>query len=485
MADAYGGIVGHWRAHVVAWITGEGRDYANIHCEVRFQAVDSWDYASLNGNYGASVAGQTNRGSSSMGISVGVNGEKTLIGKDLRIGKGRGGQNVSFDGYVNITGYASGGSSAGGSIHIGGRPSHTITYNANGGGGAPGNQTKWYGESLFLSNTRPTRALYEFQGWSLTKGSSNVNYRPGQQWFPDENRTLYAVWKLSIVAPRITDVSAYRCNSDGSQNDSGTSAKVSVSWSVDTKADPANKAVSMTILYDGVQYTENISGTSGIYTKVFSGAGSGTTHSFNATLRDTHLTVSASTFLGPVRFLLDISPNGKGMGIGQAAPVSSVAIGGAFFANSLDELPQTASDVGGIGTLATVMGEEYVWNGKKWLTSSPVFTQQVGDYDNLSITAKIVGSGSRMLLIAQIAWVNGRDFHRDVWGAVTLGRITGWRAVRESWGWYFNNSGNLNSQWNCSFTMLDSDIAFRTGGVYDFKANTWHNGGVVAPVVPV
>lgn len=379
MVDAYGSIVGHWRAHVVAGITSEGQDYVDIHSEVRLQSLDGWSYSSLNGNYGASIAGQTNRGSSSSGIlSVGVNAEQTLISKDLRISKSHALQIISFDGYVNITGIASGSSSAVGYININPIPSHKVTYNANGGSGAPLIQTKWYGESLFLSNGRPTRSLYEFQGWTLTQGSSKVDYRPGQQWLLDEDHTLYAVWKRSAVAPKISDIVVYRCNSDGIQNNLGTSAKVTVSWSVDTQADSANKAVSMTILYDGVRYTDNMSGgTSGVYTKVLSGAVLGTTHSFTATIRDTHLTASASTFLGPASFLIDIAPNGKGLGIGQAAPEKAVAIGGMFFANSLNELPHTASDVGGPGTLAIVHGRKYMWDGYYWVTDHddyPLFT---------------------------------------------------------------------------------------------------------------
>ena len=41
-------------------------------------------------------------------------------------------------------------------------PSYTITYNANGGTGAPAAQTKWYGISLTLSGTKPTRKNYKF-----------------------------------------------------------------------------------------------------------------------------------------------------------------------------------------------------------------------------------------------------------------------------------------------------------------------------------
>ena len=43
---------------------------------------------------------------------------------------------------------------------------YTISYNANGGSGAPGSQTKYYGTTLTLSSTRPERDGYRFVGWA-------------------------------------------------------------------------------------------------------------------------------------------------------------------------------------------------------------------------------------------------------------------------------------------------------------------------------
>lgn len=42
--------------------------------------------------------------------------------------------------------------------------SYTVSYKANGGSGAPGNQTKYYGQTLTLSSTKPTRSGYIFNG---------------------------------------------------------------------------------------------------------------------------------------------------------------------------------------------------------------------------------------------------------------------------------------------------------------------------------
>ncbi len=70
---------------------------------------------------------------------------------------------------------------------------YTVSYNANGGTGAPGNQTKTHGQSLTLSNVKPTKDGYTFQGWS-TSSTGSVQYNPGSAYTGNANLTLYAVW---------------------------------------------------------------------------------------------------------------------------------------------------------------------------------------------------------------------------------------------------------------------------------------------------
>ena len=72
--------------------------------------------------------------------------------------------------------------------------SYTVKYNANGGSGAPAAQTKWKGQTLKLSTTKPTRTGYTFQGWA-TSASGNVLYASGANYTTDASITLYAVWK--------------------------------------------------------------------------------------------------------------------------------------------------------------------------------------------------------------------------------------------------------------------------------------------------
>ena len=72
---------------------------------------------------------------------------------------------------------------------------YTVSYNANGGTGAPGNQTKTHGQSLTLSSVKPTKDGYTFQGWSTTLNGS-VQYNPGSAYSGNANLTLYAVWSI-------------------------------------------------------------------------------------------------------------------------------------------------------------------------------------------------------------------------------------------------------------------------------------------------
>ena len=75
------------------------------------------------------------------------------------------------------------------------RETHTIRYDANGGSGAPGNQTKTMGVDLWLSSTTPSKPQYVFKGWNTQANGSGTSYSPGQQFYPDADTTLYAQWE--------------------------------------------------------------------------------------------------------------------------------------------------------------------------------------------------------------------------------------------------------------------------------------------------
>ncbi len=74
---------------------------------------------------------------------------------------------------------------------------YKIYYNANGGSGAPSEQTKTYGKALTLSNTKPTRTGYTFLGWSTSKTATSATYQSGGSYTVNAGTTLYAVWKIN------------------------------------------------------------------------------------------------------------------------------------------------------------------------------------------------------------------------------------------------------------------------------------------------
>ena len=128
---------------------------------------------------------------------------------------------------------------------------YTVSYNANGGSGAPSNQTKTYGVALTLSTTKPTRTNYNFLGWGTSSSATTVAYASGSSYTQNSAITLYAIWELAYTKPRITGVSVKRCDSDGTTNEEGTYASVSFSWECDSATVAYNISVSPNTTSEG------------------------------------------------------------------------------------------------------------------------------------------------------------------------------------------------------------------------------------------
>ena len=85
---------------------------------------------------------------------------------------------------------------------------YTISYNANGGSGAPDRQTKQHGTALTLSATVPTRFGYTFLGWATGSSATGAGYLPGDRFTANTNTTLYAVWQpAAAIADDVTNAS--------------------------------------------------------------------------------------------------------------------------------------------------------------------------------------------------------------------------------------------------------------------------------------
>lgn len=80
---------------------------------------------------------------------------------------------------------------------------YTISFNANGGSGAPGSVTKTHGVTLYLPSTEPTRTNYDFLGWSTSSTATTPTYYAGGSFTRNANTTLYAVWEYAPATYRV------------------------------------------------------------------------------------------------------------------------------------------------------------------------------------------------------------------------------------------------------------------------------------------
>ena len=71
----------------------------------------------------------------------------------------------------------------------------TISYNGNGGTGAPAGATVNQGATTTISSVKPTRTGHKFLGWSTSSTATSATYTSGQSITVNSNLSLYAVWQ--------------------------------------------------------------------------------------------------------------------------------------------------------------------------------------------------------------------------------------------------------------------------------------------------
>lgn len=326
-----GGNVGNWHVRGHSKIIAQDNGSATITTTSSIESFGGYWYSGLNIHAGACVNGQW-AGVDKTGVNVGANSTVQLVSKTLKVSKTRNWQSIDCIADVRVNGFASGFSQVHVAVDVPPKPSHTVSYNANGGSGAPGSATKWYGEDFYISNQKPTRANHVFQYWATASNGSGTRYNPGQRYAPDANVTLYAVWKLATKPPTIQSFTAQRVDEAGNMVESGTRVKLCVTWKCDTSGDSANTVQSVTIaVQDGGTWKETpvtASGATGTGTVTLTDLSADASWRFRVVVKDKYGTVNAYTTVGPQRFLLDFSADGRGIGIGVGAPSDGVAING-------------------------------------------------------------------------------------------------------------------------------------------------------------
>ena len=333
MATIYGNTTNHWRCYINTWSSEDG---SSLSAGLTVGIQDcGWGFQIWTGIVGhASANGSDSEVNTSFNTSTGSWSTKDITSASQRFVKKHNAYNITLSGWVrNQSGYMNGTSSASQTITVPALAHHYVTFNANGGTGAPGRADKWYGEQVTIPTTKPTRTNYEFLGWSSTK-SGSVEYQPGKKyWIADEDVTYYAIWKLLYVQPKFTGGLAIRTSSMASTTPdySGGYCYASFTYKVDTTVYSDNIAKSIVCRYyqngstTGVVVTPtgDLNKASGTINVHFA-ASINSVYYIKCALTDTKdgtATIARSITTGVLP--MEVANQGKSVGILSAAPSSA------------------------------------------------------------------------------------------------------------------------------------------------------------------
>ena len=189
------------RGYVEAWVSSETDTTATIYWRILCQQKQAALYGQeangyVDGSYVGYCSGHIDSSSSSWKDVCSKSGyttvNKTTAARSVPVKIST--RVTPIDGYGSVT---TGWESATCYVTVGAKTSYAVKYNANGGSGAPDNQTKWHGTSLTLSSTKPSRTGYTFQGWGTSASDTSVDYAAGASYTANAAITLYAIWKAN------------------------------------------------------------------------------------------------------------------------------------------------------------------------------------------------------------------------------------------------------------------------------------------------
>lgn len=205
---------------------------------------------------------------------------------------------------------------------------YTVSYDANGGFGAPGSQIKTHGKDLTLSTVVPTRTNYTFKGWGTSASAGSATYSAGGTYSIDKAITLYAVWELAYVPPRIISFIAYRVNDESLEDDKGTSCACSIKW----KADKSPVSIAFSFKeksasdWTADKTLNDFPGASAITEEILINKFSAdTSYDIKVTVSDSLGSSYVTYSLMSTHYVIDFLNGGKGVSFGKAAETENVA----------------------------------------------------------------------------------------------------------------------------------------------------------------
>lgn len=215
---------------------------------------------------------------------------------------------------------------------------YTVSYNANGGTGAPANQTKTYNVTLKLSSIKPTRTDYNFISWNEKADGTSTPHGAGTNYTTNKAVTLYAIWEKAYKPPTINNLTAYRVDTNGESDTEGVQAKVDFTWGIGSGSNnepisPSNgvikwKKTTESTYNNSVSFNNfpmNQNNTGGEISILIGATGSTLDTSFQYDVQvtltvDNHPDIVRTTYISVSSFIIDINTAGNAVGIGMAAP---------------------------------------------------------------------------------------------------------------------------------------------------------------------
>ncbi len=203
---------------------------------------------------------------------------------------------------------------------------YTVSYNANGGTGAPTAQTKTYGKALTLSSTIPKKTNYNFKGWATSSTATTRTYDAGESYTANAAVTLYAVWELAYVKPRITNLTVTRVDTNGNLNDYGTKCLVKFNWAVDATIKSIavlykqKSSSDSSLTQDTASLSYDASAKTGAVSQILNGVFDiSTTYTIVVRVTDANDSNDLPCDLTSGKYVMDFKSGGDGIAIGKAA----------------------------------------------------------------------------------------------------------------------------------------------------------------------
>lgn len=337
---------------------------------------------------------------------------------------------------------------------------YTVKYNANGGSGAPANQTKTYGKTLTLSSTKPTRTNYNFKGWGTSASATTVAYAAGGSYTANAGVTLYAVWELAYTKPRIANLSVTRCDSNGTTSDEGQNGLVYFKWACDKTVTSIAIKWKLSSASTWTSSTVSATGTSGTVSKVIGSNSLSIENTY-----DVHVTVTDSggssyilTSLTSMKFSIDFKAGGTGVAFGKAAETDNLA-----------EFAYQAKFTGGIvqpvlaaGTDLNTILTPNVYSGRN--ITDTAYSNAPFTKGSFTLRVEAAGPNGQMKQTATVcdknnARVYERFYYTSSWG--------NWRCIYDTPGtilwsgsYYMSSSQTANLSENVSFQPSGISLVF-------------------------